>query len=109
MTIIIIQLLLKTGLKRWGDKIYDTAHSEIKQLHYRDTFRPKHRYVFIYEQKIIILELYIFLKKNIKNRTVTEDNKQYHCISKKYKFINDYYKIRTIYIYNKYRKNLILL
>ena len=64
--ILITHFLFKTGLKHWENKIYNVTRSEIKQLHYRDMCRPKHWYELIYKQKIIILEPYIFLKKQEK-------------------------------------------
>jgi hypothetical protein len=39
---IMTQLSLKSGLKEWGKKGFKAAHSEMKQLHLRKTFRPKH-------------------------------------------------------------------
>jgi hypothetical protein len=39
---IMTQLSLKAGLKEWGDKAFMTAQSEMKQLHFRNTFKPKH-------------------------------------------------------------------
>jgi hypothetical protein len=39
---IMTQLLLKAGLKEWGKKVFKVAHYEMKQLHLRHTFKPKH-------------------------------------------------------------------
>ena len=39
---IMMQLSLKAGLKKWGDKAFKAAHAEMKQLHLRDTFKPMH-------------------------------------------------------------------
>jgi hypothetical protein len=39
---IMTHLLLKAGLKEWGKKGFKAAHSEMKQLHLRKTFKPKH-------------------------------------------------------------------
>jgi hypothetical protein len=36
------QLSLKAGLKEWGDLAWDAAHNEMKQLHFRDAFKPLH-------------------------------------------------------------------
>jgi hypothetical protein len=33
MTVIMKQLSLKAGLKKWGDKSFTGAHSEMKRLH----------------------------------------------------------------------------
>jgi hypothetical protein len=42
VTAIMTQILLRVGLKEWGKKGFNAAHSEIKQLHLRKTFKPKH-------------------------------------------------------------------
>ena len=42
VAIIMTQPSLKAGLKVWGDKAHMAAHSEMKQLHMRNTFKPKH-------------------------------------------------------------------
>ena len=39
---IMTQLSLKVGLRTWGDKAHTAARSEMKQLHFRNTFKPKH-------------------------------------------------------------------
>ena len=39
---VMTQLSLKSGLRIWGDKAYTSVQSEMKQLHFRDTFKPKH-------------------------------------------------------------------
>jgi hypothetical protein len=37
---IMTQLSRKAGLKEWGDKAFTDAQSEMKQLHFRNTFKP---------------------------------------------------------------------
>jgi hypothetical protein len=39
---VMTQLSLKSGLKEWGDKAYAAVESEMKQLHFRNIFKPKH-------------------------------------------------------------------
>ena len=39
---IMTQLSLKTGLKKWGKKARGAVHSDMKQIHTRDTFIPIH-------------------------------------------------------------------
>jgi hypothetical protein len=39
---IMMQLSLKVGLKERGEEAFMAAHSEMKQLHFRNTFKPKH-------------------------------------------------------------------
>ena len=83
---IMTQLSLKVGLREWGDKAYVAAHSEMKQLHLRDTFKPKHWSELSPAQRQTVLESHMFLKekrdKSIKGRTVAGGNKQRDYISK---------------------------
>jgi hypothetical protein len=39
---IVTQISLKSGLKEWGEEAFMAAQSEMKQLHFRNTFKPKH-------------------------------------------------------------------
>jgi hypothetical protein len=39
---IMTQISLYTGLKEWGEEAFMAAQSEMKQLHFRNTFKPKH-------------------------------------------------------------------
>jgi hypothetical protein len=39
---IMTQLSLKAVLKEWGDQGFKAAQSEMKQLHFRKTFKTKH-------------------------------------------------------------------
>jgi hypothetical protein len=39
---IMTQLSLKAGLKEWGEESFTAAQSEMKQLHFRNTFKPDH-------------------------------------------------------------------
>jgi hypothetical protein len=83
---IMTQLSLKAGLKEWGDQAFTTARSEMKQLHLRNTFKPKHWRELRQVQHQMVLESHIFLKQKrdgkIKGRTVTGGNKQLDYISK---------------------------
>ena len=40
--VIIIKLSLKEDMKRWKVKGQAAAKSEMKQLHFRDTFKPRY-------------------------------------------------------------------
>ena len=86
VAMIMTQLSLRAGLKTWGDQGYEAAYAEMKQLHMRDTFRPKHWKELTELQKQTILESHMFLKekrdKTIKGRTVAGGNKQRDYISK---------------------------
>jgi hypothetical protein len=83
---IMTQLSLKYGLKEWGKKGFKTAHSEMKKLHLRKTFRPKHWRELSKAQRQTVLESHMFLKLKrdgkIKGRTVAGGNKQRDYISK---------------------------
>jgi hypothetical protein len=83
---IMTQLLLKTGLKEWGYQAFTAAQSEMKQLHLRNTFKPKHWRELSQVQRQTVLECHIFLKQKrdekIKGRTVAGGNKQRDYISK---------------------------
>ena len=42
ITAIMTQLFLKEGLKEWVTKYHNTVHYNMKQLHFRNTFKPMH-------------------------------------------------------------------
>jgi hypothetical protein len=83
---IMTQLSLKSGLKLWGDKAYTAVTSEMKQLHFWKTFKPKHWNELSNTQCQMVLESHMFLKEkrdgSLKGRTVAGGNKQRDCISK---------------------------
>ena len=83
---VMTQLSLKAGIKKWGDKAFKAARNEMKQLHLRDTFSPKHANELTHLQRQMILESHLFLKEKrsgeIKGRTVAGGNKQRDYISK---------------------------
>jgi hypothetical protein len=60
---IITQLSLKAGLQEWGKEAQTAVHSEMKQLHFRDTFRPMHWKDLTHAQRKSILESHMFLKQ----------------------------------------------
>jgi hypothetical protein len=80
------QLSLKAGMKEWGTDADKAVHSEMKQLHLRNTFRPMHWKQLNQDQKKTVLESHMFLKQkrdgSIKGRTVAGGNKQRDFISK---------------------------
>ena len=57
------QLSLKMGMKTWKDKGSSAAKAEMKQLHMRDTFIPKHYLDLDVVQRKSILESHMFLKE----------------------------------------------
>jgi hypothetical protein len=60
---IMTQLSLKVGLREWGKEAQKAVHSEMKQLHFRDTFRPMHWRDLTHAQRKSILESHMFLKQ----------------------------------------------
>jgi Reverse transcriptase (RNA-dependent DNA polymerase) len=77
---VMTQLSLKVGLKRWGEKAKEAAYSEMKQLHFRDTFTPLRWKDLTESQRKTVLESHMFLKEKrdgkIKGQTVAGGNKQ---------------------------------
>jgi hypothetical protein len=63
MVHIMTQLSLRSGLKQWGDKANAAVTSEMKQLHFRNTFKPKHWNELSKTQHQMVLESHMFLKE----------------------------------------------
>jgi hypothetical protein len=57
-----IQLSMKAGMKRWGDKAKQAVSDELKQLHYCTTFEPLHPKKLSPEEQAGVLELHLFLQ-----------------------------------------------
>jgi hypothetical protein len=83
---IMTQLSLKAGMKEWGDRSFTAARSEMKRLHLRNTFKPKHWRDLRQVQRHTVVESHMFLKKKrdgkIQGRTVAGGKNQCHYISK---------------------------
>jgi hypothetical protein len=83
---IMMQLSLKVGLKEWGEEAFMAAQSEMKQLYFRNKFKPKHWRELSQVQRLTVLESNMFIKQKrdgkIKGRTVAGGNKQRNYISK---------------------------
>jgi hypothetical protein len=86
MAHVMTQLSLKSGLKQWGDKAYTVVMSEMKQLHFWKTFKPKHWNELSETHCQTVLESHMFLKEkrdgSLKGRTVARGNKWQDYISK---------------------------
>jgi hypothetical protein len=86
VAMVMTQLSLKAGLKAWGNKAHTAVHNEMKQLHMRDTFKPKHWRELSHTQRQMVLESHMFLKEKrdgkTKARTVAGGNKQRGYIKK---------------------------
>jgi hypothetical protein len=63
MAHIMTQLSLKSSLKQWGNKAYAAVMSEMKQLHFQTTFKPKHWNELSETQCQMVLESHMFLKE----------------------------------------------
>ena len=61
---IMTQLYLKVGLKTWGEKGRKATKSDMRQLHLRDTFYPRHRHELSAKGKAEVLESPMFIKLN---------------------------------------------
>ena len=82
------KITIKSGLRSWGEKAYTDIQSEMKQLHFRNTFKTKHGRELTHTQHQTVLESHMFLKEKrdgtIEGRSVDGGNKQRYYISKKY-------------------------
>ena len=58
-----IQLSLKAGLQEWGKRAESAVTAKMKQLHFRDAFKPLHWHELTEEQKKMILPSHLFLKE----------------------------------------------
>jgi hypothetical protein len=83
---IMTQLSLKAGLKKLVDEAFTATQSEMNQLHFRNTFKPKHWRELSQVQRQTVLDSHIFINqkqdRKIKGRTVDGGNKQRNYISK---------------------------
>ena len=74
------QFSFNAGLKEWLHKSHSAANREMKQINLRNNCIPMHRQDLTYEERQMLLELHVFLKKkwdgNIKEQTVAGVNKQ---------------------------------
>jgi hypothetical protein len=59
---IMTQLSLKASLKEWEEEAFMAAQFEMKQLHLRNTFKPKHWRELSQVQQETVLESCMFLK-----------------------------------------------
>ena len=77
---VMTQLTLKAAIKMWGNDAVIAAESEMKQLHWRNLFKPVKWNELSEKQRSMILKSHIFMKMKktgeIKGRTVAGSNKQ---------------------------------
>ena len=85
ITDIMTQISLKAGLKQLATKIHNYVHSNMSQVHFRDTFKPMNWKELDDAQRKIVLESHMFLNKNIDGKlrkTTSQSEKPAHQIQK---------------------------
>ena len=84
--LIMTQLSMKAGLKKWGEQASGGVTEELAQLHYRDTFEPVDAKKMSKQEFKEALESHLFLKQKrdgkVKGRVVAGGNRQRDYISK---------------------------
>jgi len=77
---VMAQVSLKAALKKWGTEAVESVGKEMKQLHWRNSFKPMHWKNLTPEQRKQVLESHIFVERKrdgvLKARTVAGGNKQ---------------------------------
>ena len=77
---VMAQVSLKAALKKWGKEAEESVGKEMKQLHWRNSFKPLHYKSLTSGQRKQVLESHIFVEKKrdgvLKARTVAGGNKQ---------------------------------
>ena len=63
VAIVMTQLSLKAGLKQWGDDAKIAVEAEVKQLHWRNSFKPVHWKDLTQDRRKQILKSHVFVKK----------------------------------------------
>ncbi len=83
---IMAQLSMKAAIKKWGDEAKFAISKEMKQLHWRNSYKPKHWHSLTKKQKEQILESHIFVEQKRDGKTkahkVIGGNKQHDYINK---------------------------
>jgi hypothetical protein len=83
---ILAQLSMKAAIKKWGQEAEYAITQEMKQLHWHDSYKPKHWHGLTKKLKEQILESHIFVEQKrdglIKARKVIGGNKQCNYITK---------------------------
>jgi len=86
VSMIMAQLSMKAAIKKWGQEAEYAITKEMKKLHWRDSYKPKHWHELTKKQKEQILESHIFVEQKrdglIKARKVIGCNKQRDYITK---------------------------
>ncbi len=61
--IVMAQLSMKAAIKKWGEQANFAISKEMKQLHWRNFYKPRHWHVLTKKQKEQILESHIFVEE----------------------------------------------
>ncbi len=59
---IMAHLSMKAAIKKWGQEADYAITKEMKLLHWRDSYKPKHWHELTKKQKVQILESHIFVE-----------------------------------------------
>jgi hypothetical protein len=85
---IMAQLSMKAAIKKWGNEAKFAISKEMKQLHWRNLYKPMHWHALTKKQKEQVLESHIFVEEKrdgmIKAQKVIGGNKQCDYITKEY-------------------------
>ena len=77
---VMAQVSLKAAIKKWGREAVDSVGKEMKQLHWRNSFKPMHWKSLTVDQRKKVLESHIFVERKqdgtLKARQVAGGNKQ---------------------------------
>ncbi len=57
------QVSLKAAIKKWGKEAVDSDGKEMKQLHWRNFFKPMHWKSLTVNQRKKVLESHIFVER----------------------------------------------
>ncbi len=83
---VMAQLSMKAAIKKWGEHAKFAISKEMKQLHWRNSYKPRHWHSLSKKQKEQVLESHIFVEEKrdgtIKARKVIGGNKQCDYITK---------------------------
>jgi hypothetical protein len=63
MGMIMAQLSMKAAIKKWGEHAKFAIYKEIKQMHWRNSYKPHHWHSLSKKQKEQILEFHVFVEE----------------------------------------------
>lgn len=84
--LIMAQVSMKAAIKKWGEAANIAITAEMKQLHWRESYKPKHWHELTEKERTCILESHVFVEEKrdgrLKAREVIGGNKQRDYITK---------------------------